>query len=188
VLAPAARQLLLIGLLIPFGFILVGPWLFSLVYGGELAAYGWILVALACVLPFRFMSILFGVALTSTDAQTWRTIALAIAVAFALGLEIILIPRIGVMGAIIGVYTVWMLTAALSIAATWRIVGPVLRLIDVVGPVAIGAIGFAAGRLVLMSDSAWAAPVSGIVYAVVVGALLVAWLARSSRWPSARSA
>jgi O-antigen/teichoic acid export membrane protein len=175
IVAPAARQLLALGVFIALGVVLAGPWLFATLYGPDLAGDGWLLIVLAGALPLRFMTILFGVALTSADAQIWRTVALAVAVALSVAIQIALIPRIGVAGAVIGVYVVWSLTAGLSIIAASRIMGPVLALSDLLAPLTAGLTAFAIGVLVLDSKIAWAAPLSAGAYASVVVIAFLAW-------------
>ena len=87
-LGPAARQLLAIGIVVLFGLVLLGPWLMTLVYGPGLAQFGWVLAALGGMLPFRYMSIVFGVALTGTHAQARRTAMLAAAVTASIVLQV----------------------------------------------------------------------------------------------------
>ena len=181
VMAPAARQTLAIGILIPFGVILTGAWVFGILYGPEMVSNGWLLVAMAGVLPFRFMSMLFGVALASLDAQVWRTVAVGLAVAVSFAMEVVLIPRLGAVGAIAGMYGVWTITAVLSVVGTRRIMGPVLRWRDVFLPLAVGGMAFAVGALVLVSGVVGAPPLAGTTYAAIVGAGLVGLVTRSKR-------
>ena len=173
-LGPAARQLLAIGIVVLFGLVLLGPWLMTLVYGPGLAQFGWVLAALGGMLPFRYMSIVFGVALTGTDAQARRTAMLAAAVTASIVLQVFLVPRIGVAGAIIGVYVAWIIMAVLSTIAVERRFGRIIHRRDVLLPVGFSVVGLAIGSLVLRTGLPIASPLAGAIYSMVVGVSLLA--------------
>jgi O-antigen/teichoic acid export membrane protein len=166
-LGPPARQLLAFGIVVPFGFILTGAWLMGAVYGADLSAYGWVLLVLGAVLPFRYMSVFFGSALAATDAAAKRTIFLVAAVAVSTALQILFIPRLGILGAIVGVYAVWLPMAILSVGDIQSRFGQIFRLSDALIPLAIAGSAFLVGAVVLQSGAVQAEPLSGVCYAAI---------------------
>jgi O-antigen/teichoic acid export membrane protein len=101
-LRPAAAFLVAISVPIPFVMLVAGGWLMTSVFGADVGAYAWLVVPLSAVIPLRFLGHLFGMALTSSDAQGRRVIAVIAALALVIAVDVVLIPRIGVAGAVIG--------------------------------------------------------------------------------------
>ena len=147
-LAAATKELLALGIAIPFGFALVGSWLLGFLYGPTFAEYAWLLVAFGMAMPFRYVGLIFGFALTGAGLQTRRTRALAIAVAVSLILNIVLIPMIGVAGALIAVVVNWAIYCALLVVDVRRIFGRTLWLRDVVNPLGSAIVAFLVGVVV----------------------------------------
>jgi O-antigen/teichoic acid export membrane protein len=108
-----------------------GPWLMTTMFGAEVAPYAWIVVPLGVVVPLRFLSHLFGMALTSTDAQGRRVFAVVLALGLVLSLDIVLIPWLGIAGAVIG-----SLAASLCVFVVYAV--PVVRHAGEMGLVGIG--------------------------------------------------
>lgn len=104
-LRPDVAFLIIVGLPIPFVMFIGGSWLMTGVFGPDVGPYAWLVVPLSAVLPLRFLAHLFGMALTSTDAQVRRVIAVLAALGLVLILDVIFIPRIGVAGAVLGSIT-----------------------------------------------------------------------------------
>jgi len=102
VLRPAADRLLIVGLLVP-GVLLVGAgWLMPVVFGEAVGADAWLVGGLALAVPLRFLGYLYGTTLTSSDAQSRRVLAAAVAFVVVVGIDALLIPLIGVAGAVVG--------------------------------------------------------------------------------------
>jgi O-antigen/teichoic acid export membrane protein len=167
-LAAATKELLAIGIAIPFGLALVGSWLLGLLYGPTFAAYAWLLVAFGVAMPFRYVGLIFGVALTGAGLQTRRTRALAIAVAVSLVLNLVLIPTIGVIGALIAVVASWAIYCVLLVFDVRRTFGQVLWLRDLATSVGLAVVAFAAGLVVrTFLGGTLGDPLAGVVFAGV---------------------
>ncbi len=102
VMRPATRDLLLIALPMPIALAIGGSAVLPIVFGPELAPYSWILVVLGFMIPARFLVILFGVALTSGNAQGRRAAITGLAVLVGQGMNLLLLPVIGVPEAVLG--------------------------------------------------------------------------------------
>ena len=100
-LRPAARFLLAVGVPVPFALLVAGQGPMTLLLGNEYTAYGWLLVALAAVVPVRYLGYLFGMTLTGTDAQGKRVLAVSLALLLTVTLNAALLPWIGIVGAVI---------------------------------------------------------------------------------------
>lgn len=165
-LSSATRELLALGIAIPFGFALVGSWLLGLLYGPTFATYTWLLVAFGMAMPFRYVGLIFGVALTSVGLQTRRVRALAIAVVVALILNLLLIPAVGVVGALISVVVSWAIYCVLLVLDVERIFGRTLSLRDVVYSLGLAILAFLAGMIVrTMVGGTLSDPLAGLVFA-----------------------
>jgi O-antigen/teichoic acid export membrane protein len=165
-LASATKELLSIGIAIPFGLALVGAWLLGLLYGPTFAEYAWLLVAFGVAMPFRYVGLIFGVALTGAGLQTRRTRALAIAVAVSLILDLALIPTIGVIGALIAVVTSWAIYCVLLILDVRRIFGQVIWLRDVAISLGSAVVAFGAGLVVrAIVGGTLGDPLGGLLFA-----------------------
>jgi len=165
-LATATKELLSIGIAIPFGLALVGAWLLGLLYGATFAEYAWLLVAFGIAMPFRYVGLIFGVALTSAGLQTRRTRALAIAVAVALVLNLALIPTIGVAGALIAVVTSWAIYCVVLVVDVRRTFGRVVFLRDVATALGTAVLAFFVGLAVrTVLGGSLGDPLGGLVFA-----------------------
>ena len=114
-LQPAARFLLVVGVPIPLATLVAGGTPITLLLGTDYSPYAWLLVALAAVVPIRYLGYLFGVTLTSTDAQGRRVLAVSLALVLTVGLNALLVPRIGITGAVVTTFA-----AAVVVFAVYR--------------------------------------------------------------------
>jgi O-antigen/teichoic acid export membrane protein len=167
-LVAATRELLALGIAIPFGFALVGSWLLGLLYGPTFSAYAWLLVAFGVAMPFRYLGLIFGGALTSAGPQDRRVRALAIAVVLSLVLNVVLIPALGITGALIAVVVSWMTNCVVLAVDVDRIFGPTLSLRDIVKFVALAGLAFVVGMAVrTIVGGSMGDPLAGIAFAAV---------------------
>jgi O-antigen/teichoic acid export membrane protein len=167
-LASATKELLALGIAIPFGFALFGSWLIGLLYGPSFTAYTWLLVAFGVAMPFRYIGLIFGGALTSAGHQSWRVRALAIAVGVSFILNLALIPVIGVTGALIAVTASWVSNCVLNIVDVDRVFGHVISPRDLVTFLGLAALAFLAGVTVrTVVGGPLGDPIAGITFAGV---------------------
>lgn len=169
ILAMATRDLLVVGIAIPFGFAVVGGWLIGLLYGDDFARFDWLLIGFGLAMPFRYVGMLYGFALTSAGLQARRLRALAVAVAVSLGLSIVLLPAIGVAGALLAGVAGWVINCLLLSPDILRTFGRVLAARDIVLATVVSAVGFGAAILV---RSALPSPVGEIAGGLVFGAIV----------------
>lgn len=101
-LTSAARFLIAVSVPLPGVVWAVGPALMVLLFGSSTEPYAWVIVPLAAIVPLRFLSYLFGMTLTSTDAQGRRAAAAFVAIVVVLVVDIALIPSVGIAGAVVG--------------------------------------------------------------------------------------
>ena len=178
--------LLALGIPIPFGMLLVGPWLMDLLFGPEIAAYQWVLVGLSALVPFRFMSILFGMTLTSADAQWRRVMAAGSSLVVLTVLDVLLLPVIGIPAALIGMAAATVLVAAVYATGVWRILGT----LSLTGPIARALLAAAVAVGIGLAVRAIAPdPLAGIAFGVVyLGAIYgISRLAGQTALPLLRS-
>lgn len=102
ILVPAARFLLVVAVPIPAVLAYVGPTMMSLLFGPDVMTLSWLIIPLALVLPMRYLGYLFGLALTSSDNQGRRVMAAASALTLIVGIDALMLPAIGVVGAVVG--------------------------------------------------------------------------------------
>jgi O-antigen/teichoic acid export membrane protein len=100
-LRPALRDLLALSVPIPFVLAIGGSTLLPLVFGSDLTGYSWILTVLGVGIPMRFMVVLLGVSLSSADAQGRRALITGVALVVGQGLDLLLLPIIGVPAAVL---------------------------------------------------------------------------------------
>lgn len=175
-LAAATSELLALGIAIPFGFALVGWWLIGLLYGPDFTAYTWLFVAFGMAMPFRYLGFIFGVALTSAELQARRTRALAIAVGISLILNIILIPTIGIAGALVAGVANWVITCVLIVPDVERIFGRLLFARELVRYLGLAILAFLVGMIVRAAvGSPLGDPIAGIIFA---GVGVLGWFGR----------
>ena len=169
---------LLLWLSIPMPFLayLGADWGFPLIFGQDVVGYSWVLVAVSVFVPIRFVGYLLGIVLTTGGAQARRALAVALAAALVVGLDVILLPRIGLVAAVIAFMTASATTTAIYAAQVWRSFGlpPVMR--SALASLGAAVAAFAAG-LVLRSvaPSAVAAPAALALFGALYAAL---WLIR----------
>jgi O-antigen/teichoic acid export membrane protein len=178
-LASATRDLVVVGVAIPFGFALAGGTVLSVLYGDDFATYTWLLVGFGLAMPFRYVGMAFGSALTSAGRQGRRLRALVVAVVVALLLNIVLLPSIGIAGALVAGGAGWIVNCVLLSPDILRTFGRVLQIYDVVLATAVAAIGFACAILV---RSILPSPAGELVGGLVFGAVVAAGVAGLRRW------
>lgn len=165
ILRSAAVALLAIGLAVPVVLIPAGAWLMGIVYGPDAAENGWLLGALSIAVPVRYLAYLYGVTLTSADAQGRRVAAAATALVGVLLIDSIGIPRIGLVAPVVSAYVaagVILCIYAVFVHRRFHTIGLQGRAVALaIGAVlAVGA-GLLAGTFL---PPVAAAAVSGIVY------------------------
>lgn len=189
ILRATASNLLAIACLGPVILATGAASLMVILFGQELAAGAPILAFMSFVLPFRFLGYLFGMTLTSADAQGRRVAAASLALVVVLVIDLVGIPAIGVGAAVVGALAASIVTFSIyawSVARRFGSAGlrPAVT-IAIVGAM-IGAIlvGLALGQVVTQLV---AAGVAAGVYVLVlaIGPLLpvVRRSARLSRVP-----
>jgi O-antigen/teichoic acid export membrane protein len=186
VMQPATRDLLLISLPLPIALAIGGSAVLPVVFGPELTPYTWILTVLGFMIPARFLVILFGVALTSANAQGRRAAITGLAVLVGQGLNLLLLPVIGVPAAVMGsILTTCMLLIPYAREVRHRF-GTSVRPGDVLVPLAcscLAAVPALACRAVLQSrDAPLGLAATLLVYGV--GYLAMTLSLRGTCWPS----
>ncbi len=99
--ASTYRMQLVVGLAAAAGLMVLARPISDLLYGSSFVGTAAVIVALAPILPFRFVNSLSGVALNATDRQRSRTVATAIGASANIALNLALIPFWGYKGAIV---------------------------------------------------------------------------------------
>ena len=160
-LRPAAAFLAAVSAPIPVVMLAIGPWLMVTLFGAGVESHAWLIVPLSVVVPLRYLSHLFGMALTSSDAQGRRAVAVLVALALVLALDVMLIPLIGIMGAVIG-----------SVAASSVVF--VVYLAQLIGMVPGASLLPLVVRHVVLAAAAW---LIGAVLAPPFGPVLAAGIA-----------
>jgi O-antigen/teichoic acid export membrane protein len=188
VLRPAVRDLLAVSIPAAGALVIGASALLPLIFGPDLTPYAWILTVLGLAVPGRFLAILLGVTLTSADAQGRRVAITVIAVIFGQGLNIALLPVIGITAAVMAsLVTTLSLVIPYALESRRRF-GAVARPQDVLSPLfrtglaALPALGF---RVLNSADTSRAGlVVSLIIYTVCYGlatltvSRLMGWLGR----------
>jgi len=138
-------------------------------------------VAFGVAMPFRYLGFVFGVALTSAGLQGLRTRVLAVAVVGSLVLNVVLIPVIGITGALVAVVAGWVITSVLVVPDVERVFGRVLSARDLVRFVTVALAAFLVGLAVrAVVGGPLGDPVGGLVFAGL-GVLGFLGLARLDR-------
>jgi O-antigen/teichoic acid export membrane protein len=182
ILRPAVRQCVAIGIPIPIGLVVAGGWLLGFLYGAEVAAYDWLLIALGVAIPFRYLSSLFGPVLTGSDRQTRRLRDFALAVATALVLDLILLSIVGLPGVAVATVASAILLAALFTNAVTGMFGRLIEPADVIAALAVSSIAGAVGLGVRNVAGSGGELLGGIVFTSIV---ILGWVAMwrgPSRW------
>jgi O-antigen/teichoic acid export membrane protein len=168
ILRSAAVALLAIGLVVPVVLIPAGAWLMGVVYGPDAADHGWLLGALSVVVPVRYLAYLYGVTLTSADAQGRRVAAAAGALVAVLLIDAIGLPRIGLLAPVLSAYVAAAVIVgiyAFFVQRRFATIGLHTGRAAALGVAALLAVG--AGLVVgTVYPPVVAAVVSGIVYVV----------------------
>lgn len=153
IVGSTATHLLAIACLGPVVFVTGAGGLMTVLFGPDLADGGPILAALSFVLPFRFLGYLFGMTLTSADAQGRRVAASSLALVVVVAIDVVGIPTIGVAAAVAGTLLASVLIAGLYAWSVSRRFGstglrPLAMSGIVAAMVAAIAIGLVLGRIV----------------------------------------
>lgn len=167
-LAPGAKMLVAIGVAVPFGLALVGEHVLNVLYGPEIARYGWLFVALGGVIPFKYAAMLLGTVLTSSNAQGRRVVATAAGLVVTIAINLALLPRIGIAAAAIAVYAQWILIAAFYTRDVDGRVRSLFSIAEVVRSIIVAVAAFAVGLAVRATGIPLAVPLSGVVFALLV--------------------
>jgi len=130
---------------VPFAAFLAADWGLPVLFGSEVAGYGWVLVGVSLLVPVRFLGYLLGIALTSGGSQSKRVLATGLAAAIVVGLDVALLPQIGLVAAVIAVATAWLAAFLLYVALAWRHFEVVLLLRAARAPLASALVVFLAG-------------------------------------------
>lgn len=170
VLARTLRDMVALGVAIPFGVALVGSTLIALVYGPDLAPWAWLFIAFGIAMPFRYVGFVFGVAVTSAGQQGKRARAMAVAVAISLALNIALLPTIGVAGALVAGVAGWLANCLLLGSDVVGRFGRVLSIRDIARP---SVIALAACLLGLAIKALVPGAVGDLVAGAVFGAIVL---------------
>ncbi|MGH2407863.1 MAG: oligosaccharide flippase family protein [Candidatus Limnocylindrales bacterium] len=172
-----SRFLLFVGIPIPFAMVVFGPWLMELLFGQQLGSYGWVLIGLSALVPFRFFTWLFGATLTSTDAQWRRVAAAAVALTVVAAIDALLLPRFGIAAAVAGAAGATLIVVGVYAYGVARLVGPMALLTDAGLALVAAAVALAAGLAV---GAIAATPVAAVVFAAVY-LLAIAFMVRLPR-------
>jgi O-antigen/teichoic acid export membrane protein len=168
--------LLWISIPVPFAAFLAADWGFPLVFGSDVRGYSWVLVVVTIFVPMRFLGYLLGITLTTGGAQAKRALAVALAAVIVVGLDVVLLPRIGLVAAVIAFIAASITTFGIYFAQVWRNFGrpPFLR--SALTPLGCSAAAFVAGiALRSVAPAVVAAPAALALFGAVYGAL---WLVR----------
>ncbi len=185
-LAPSVRILLIISVPIPFATALASTWVMTVLFGPGVAAYGWLLVALAALSPIRFVGVLLGTALTGIGEQGRRVVAVSVALVITLVINTALLPVLG-------------LVAALIALALNAVVVNGIYLLEIQGrsgslgivrssALTVGAslVAFIVGLLAsMLVGPPWNVGAFVVVYALVIAGLV--WPDRLTRWRGSRA-
>jgi O-antigen/teichoic acid export membrane protein len=101
ILRSSAGALLLVGLAVPTLLIPAGAWLMGALFGPETSSAAWILGALSLAVPVRFLGYLYGVTLTSSDAQGRRLAAASSALVLVVIVDVVGIPIVGLVAPVL---------------------------------------------------------------------------------------
>lgn len=179
VLGSAARVLLAVGLAVPVLVLPSSRLIMDALFGLDDGAAGWVLAALACVVPLRYLGYLYGVTLTSSDAQGRRVAAASIALLVVVAVDGIGIPRWGVAAPIAAAVAAACLILAIYAAFVHRRFGTAgLGPPEVARPVIAALVAIAAGYLL----GGRVPPVAASVIALLAYALVLAGDRLVRRW------
>lgn len=163
-----AEILLWVSIPLPLGLLFGAAWGFPLLFGPEVGPYSWILIALGALLPVRFLGYVFGIMLTSGGRQGRRALVLGAAAMVVIGVDSVLLPVLGLPGAVIGAGTAWTVTFTVYLLQARRAFG----LPPLVAPALVWAacalVAFGAASIVPhVVDAQSAVPLGCVVFCLV---------------------
>jgi O-antigen/teichoic acid export membrane protein len=169
-LGSAAGVLLAMGAAVPVVLIPAGSWLMGVLFGDTAARDGWVLGALALAVPIRYLGYLFGVTLTSADAQTRRLLAALGALGFVVAVDVAGIPLVGLAAPVVA--TIGGASIVLALYAAFvrrRFGGTGIRLGDALAAAVAATAGTGAGLAArTVVPDLLAALLAGAVYLAVL--------------------
>lgn len=136
VMRPAIRDLLSLSIPIPVALVIGGSAVLPIVFGSELAGYAWILTVLGFGVPARFAVVLFGLWLSSADAQGRRAAITAVALVVGQGLDLLLLPLVGVQAAVLASIVTTLLLLIPYVREIRGRFGVPVKMADVIAPLA----------------------------------------------------
>ncbi len=111
----------LAGILAAVGIAMVGRWMIPQIYGADWARTGEILTLLSLAAPAVFLGYCLTQALVAADLQERYLVVALIGLALNIGLNLVLIPKIGGLGAAAAtIVTEIIVTSGAAIALFWR--------------------------------------------------------------------
>jgi O-antigen/teichoic acid export membrane protein len=165
---PAARLLTFAAIPFPFLMLLVSGPLLELLFGDELAGFGWVLASLSVLVPIRCFQWLAGAALTATDRQPARATGFGVGWLALVAVDVLLIPRLGVVGAVAGSAVGVAVVAAIYASRLREITAAILDLGALVWSVAASSLAYALALFVLQTGPVLGAGAFGLVYLLAV--------------------
>jgi len=102
IVRPVVGLLLAYALPIPVLFAIAGDSILRLLIGPVAVGYGWLATCLALAVPIRSISYVLGMSLTSADAQGRRVLAAGSALLLVSVIDVVFLPRVGVVAAAAG--------------------------------------------------------------------------------------
>ena len=168
-LAAATKELLALGIAIPFGFALVGSWLLGFLYGPTFAEYTWLLVAFGmAILPFRYVGLIFGFRADGRRTPDPPHASIGHRGGGVTHPQHRADPHDRVAGALIAVAVNWANYCALLVVDVRRIFGRTLWLRDVVNPLGSAIVAFLVGVVVqTVVGGRLGDPLAGLAFAGV---------------------
>lgn len=166
------RLLSLVSLPIAVGSFLLAPRILELIYGQGFGRAVVVYQLLAPIIPIRMLGNTLGTALTSVDRQGWRTVAVGVAAAANVALNLLLIP----MWSIVGAAVATLVTETGLFVAYAVLLRRVVGRSSLVPAVAIPGLACLPMALVLLALSS-APLISAIAAAAIVYAVAIAGIA-----------
>lgn len=171
VLRHPARSLLYVGIPVPFLMYVIGPSLFGILFSDDLRSYSWVLVALSVLVPLRFFQWISGATLTGTDGQWRRVLGAGLAVGALVVIDVLLLPPLGVAGAIAGTAAGTLIVVSIYARVIRRSVGVIWPFFDVMRALVAAAV--AVGAAVAVEGSLGEGAASVAFSAVYVGVVAI---------------
>jgi O-antigen/teichoic acid export membrane protein len=179
------EMLLWLSVPVPFAAFLAADWGFPVLFGHEVAGYGWILTTISVFLPVRFLGYLLGIVLTTGGKQARRVLAVAIASAIVIALDVVLLPRLGLVAAVIAMASASVTTFSIYLTQVWRTFGRPPAPRAAVEPLVVALLAAAVALLLrTAAPASIAAPAALAVFAVLYVGL---WMLRRIGAPASRA-